>query len=137
MTKMEKMYQDCVGAWNSHQVDKLLSYVTDDIVYEDVPMAKVARGRAEMKALVTEMFATFPDFKLETKSLLASGDRAAAEWVMTGTFLGEIKSAGLKPTGKSFSVRGVSMFELNGEKVRRETDYYDGVTFLRQIGLMP
>lgn len=134
-TKMEKIYRDWCEAWNTDQVEKVLSYVTDDIVYEDVPMARVSRSKGEMKAFATEIFTGFPDFKLEVKSFLASGDRASAEWVMTGTFLGEIQSAGLKPTGKSFSVRGVSIAELRGEKITRHTDYYDGATLLRQIGV--
>jgi steroid delta-isomerase-like uncharacterized protein len=134
-TKKQKIYEDWCGAWNTDQVDKVLSYVTDDIVYEDVPMARVSRGKAEMKAFAQEAFTAFPDFKLELKSFLASGNRACAEYVMTGTFLGEIQSAGLKPTGKSFSVRGISMVELRGGKIRRHTDYYDGATFLRQIGV--
>jgi len=136
-TKLEKMYRDWCEAWNSHQVEKVLSYVTDDIVYEDVPMARVSRGKSEMKAFVTETYTAFPDFKLELKSFLASGDLASGEWVMTGKFLGEVQSAGIKPTGKSFSVRGISIAELRGDKIRRHTDYYDGATFLRQIGVMP
>jgi len=136
MTKQEKMYRDWCEAFNVHQVDKVLSFVTEDIVYEDVPLARVSRGTAEMRAFATEIFTAFPDFKLEVKSFVANDDMAAAEWVMTGTFLGEIQSAGMKPTGKGFSVRGASMAELRGGRIGRHTDYYDGAAFLRQIGVI-
>jgi len=136
-TQKQKIYEDWGGAWNTHQLEKYLSYVTNDIVYEDLPMAIVLHGKAELKARTQDNFTAFPDFKMEFKSFLSSGNRVISEWVMTGTFLGEVQSWGLKPTGKSFSVRGVSIIEFRGQKIRRQTDYYDGATFLRQAGFMP
>ena len=53
-----------------------------------------------------------------------------------GTFKGVLQPLGLQPTGKSFSVRGASVLELQGSKGRRNTDYYDSADFLRQIGVM-
>jgi ketosteroid isomerase-like protein len=41
------------------------------------------------------------------------------------------------PTGKSFSVPGASIIELQAGKIKRETLYWDSATFLRQLGLMP
>ena len=37
-------------------------------------------------------------------------------------------------TGNRFSVRGASVIELEDGRIRRNSDYYDGATFLRQIG---
>jgi len=54
---------------------------------------------------------------------------------MSGTFLGDWP--GLSPTGKSFSVRGASVCEVYGGKLKRESLYYDGLTFLQQLGVMP
>lgn len=136
-TKMQKIYEAWGEAWNAHQVDQVLSYVTDDIVYEGMGGARISRGKDEVKDYVAETFTAFPDFKLELKCFLASGDLAGSEWVMTGTFLGEVKSAPVKPTGKSFSVRGASITEFRGEKIKRHTDYYDGITYLRQMGVIP
>jgi predicted ester cyclase len=82
-----------------------------------------------------ECFSAFPDLKIEPKLVFSSGQWAGSEWSMTGTFKGELM--GIKPTGKSFSIKGGSITEFQGNKVKRNTDYYDGVTFLRQIGVMP
>jgi len=134
-TKLEKMYRDCCQAWSTHEVEKILSYYTDDVVYEDVVAARVMRGKAELKAFLMECFSAFPDLKIEPKLVFSSGQWAGSEWAMTGTFKGELM--GVKPTGKSFSIKGGSITEYQGNKVKRNTDYYDGVTFLRQIGVMP
>jgi hypothetical protein len=39
--------------------------------------------------------------------------------------------------GKKFSVRGVSVVEIEGRRIARETDYWDLATLLGQIGLLP
>lgn len=135
--KVEKTARDWCEAWNSHEVDRILSYVTDDIVYEGLAGARVMSGIAEMRAYLNETFSAFPDFEIDLKSLFASGRWAGSEWIMSGTFKGELQFLGLKPTGKSFSVRGASITELRGAKVRRNTDYYDGAVFFRQIGITP
>jgi len=134
-TKLEKMYRNLYEAWNTHDIEKILAYLTDDIAYEDMVAARVMHGKAELRIFIMETFTAFPDFKLDLESFFASGDWIGAEWVMSGTFKGE--AFGLKPTGKSFSVRGASITELRGDKVKRNTDYYDGITLMRQMGVMP
>ena len=136
-TKVEKMYRDWYEAWNTHEVEKILPYVTDDTVYEATVAGRVMHGKAELRSYITDSFNAFPDFKIDLKAFFVSGEWVGAEWVMSGTFKGVLQPFGLKPTGKSFSVRGATITELRGDKLKRNTDYYDGVTFLRQIGVMP
>jgi hypothetical protein len=41
-------------------------------------------------------------------------------------------------TGKRFSaVRGSSILELEAGKIRRESDYWDAATLMKQVGLLP
>ena len=41
-------------------------------------------------------------------------------------------------TGKRFSsVRGSSILELEAGKIRREAEYWDAATFMKQVGLLP
>lgn len=40
-------------------------------------------------------------------------------------------------TGNRFSVRGVSVLELERGKIRRISDYWDMAAFLRQLGILP
>ena len=136
-TKVEKMYRDWYEAWNTHEVEKILPYVTDDTVYEATVAGRVMHGKAELRSYITDSFNAFPDFKIDLKAFFVSGEWVGAEWVMSGTFKGVLQPFGLKPTGKSFSVRGATITELRGDKLKRNTDYYDGATFLRQIGVMP
>jgi len=133
---VEKMIRDSIAAYNAHDIERFLSFCTDDIIYEAMSGASVMRGKAEMRTYLGEAFSAFPDFKIDLKLVFPSAKLAAMEWIMSGTFKGVLRPLGLQPTGKSFSVRGASIAELQGGKVRRNTDYYDSADFLRQIGVM-
>jgi hypothetical protein len=41
----------------------------------------------------------------------------------------------LPATGRPFSVRGVNLFELEGGKIKEQSDYYDAARFLIQLGV--
>jgi steroid delta-isomerase-like uncharacterized protein len=95
----------------------------------------VNRGKKELNEFIKNTFVWSPDVKFEMKSFFSTGDRIASEWVMSGTHAGDVP--GLPATGKSFSIRGASIIELRKGKVSRQTDYYNLVSFLKQVGLLP
>lgn len=130
----EKMFREYLATWNTHDLDKIVSFFTDDCVYENLAREQTYRGKDELKAWANGAFVGIPDFKLEVKSLFVSGDWAACEWVMTGTQTGDLP--GLPATGKSFSVRGSTIVQLKGGKILRNSDYWDMATFLSQLGVM-
>ncbi len=129
--KNSDMLQREFAAWNSHDADKVASFFTDDVVYEDVAFGLVAHGHAEMRKMAADFFANVPDLKLEVVSSASMGNHGSVEWVFSGT------DAGLYKTGKKFSVRGASVFELRGGKFSANRDYYDSASIMRQVGVLP
>ena len=132
---VEKILMDYVAAWNSGDPERIASFLTDDCVFENLGGEDEHRGIEQIKAWATGVFAAFPDFNLEIKSLFVAGDWVGVEWIETGTHKGAMGSH--PPTGKSFAVAGASILELHQGKIKRETLYWDSATFLRQLGLMP
>ena len=116
-------------AWNTHDPDKVASFYTDDVVYEDVAFGTVARGRTAMRKLAADFFAAVPDLKLELVSDSLHNGYGAAEWVFSGT------DVGLYKTRKKFSVRGASVYRMQGRKCSNNRDYYDSATIMHQVGL--
>ena len=135
VTDVEKMFDDFNAAWNSHDVEKIVSFFADDGVHEDMAIGAVYRGKEELKVFISSSFVFFPDWKAEVKSRFGAGDWSAREWIMSGTHGGDLP--GLPATGKRFSVRGASITELHEDKIRRNTDYWNLALFLQQIGVMP
>jgi len=127
-------------AFNSRDVDRILTFYTDDAVYEDVPVVtngwgEPLRGHAMIREGLAEGFEALPDLGFELVSASGLGSRMAVEWLMTGTHLGDYP--GLPATGRSFSIRGVTLIELEGREIASSRDYYDAYLLMRQLGAVP
>ena len=112
-------------AWSTHDVERIAGYFTEDAVYEDVALGEVNRGKSAIKRFAESTFAALPGFAIKQKSLVVGDGSAAMEWIMTGTD---------RATERRFSVRGVSIMELEGGKIRRNSDYWNMADFQRQTG---
>ncbi len=133
---VKKMMGEYISAWNSHDVNQILSFFTDDGVLEDLALGVVSHGKKELTAFLNSSFTDIPDMKFKIKSDIGAGDWSGMEWVMSGTFV-HSSLPGMPATGKVFSVRGASIARFRGDKISHETDYYNLVTLLQHVGLMP
>jgi len=136
---LERMIDDWAVAWSSadsHDPERVLSLFADDCLFEDVTFGVHARGKQELRTFVNRAFAAVPDFKYEVRSRMITKRWAAIEWAMSGTQKGD--APGMPATGTPFSsVRGATILELEGDKIRRESDYWDAATYMRQVGILP
>jgi steroid delta-isomerase-like uncharacterized protein len=119
-------------AWSSHDVQQVFRLFTDDCIYEDVPTGAVNTGIDELRDFAEFFFSVAPDFKVELSKQFGSDRWAAGEWTMSGTQEGDMPN--LRATGKSFSIRGATIIELEHGKIRRCVDYWDMAAFLKQLG---
>jgi steroid delta-isomerase-like uncharacterized protein len=134
---LEGWFENWAAAWSSPgNAEKLVSLFTDDCVFEDVTFGVVARGKDELRSFANSAFAAVPDFNYGLRRWFAASQWAVIEWVMSGTHQGDFP--GMPATGKRFSsVRGSTILELDAGKIRRESDYWDAATFMKQLGLLP
>ena len=139
MNNLDQMFEDLALAWastDSNGPERVLGHFADDCVFEDVTLGATARGKDEFRSLLEGAFEAVPDIEYDVTSRLITARGAAIEWVMSGTHKGDFP--GMPATGKRFSsVRGASILELEGDKIRRESDYWDAATFMKQVGLLP
>jgi len=133
---LEQRIRDIFAALNAHDVEKYLSCTTDDILYENVAASVVSHGKEETRANLKGMFAAIPDLKMELRSCFTAGKYECSEWVMIGTVTGTLPG-GIQATGKSVSVRGVSVAERRENKLCRVSVYLDMATIMRQLGIVP
>jgi steroid delta-isomerase-like uncharacterized protein len=136
---LERLLDEWALAWSSTEntdLERVLALFADDGVFEDATFGVVVRGKEDLRRYVRGAFAAVPDFTYGVTSRFAASQWAAIEWVMSGTHKGDFP--GMPATGKRFSsVRGVSILELEAGKIRRESDYWDAATFMKQVGLLP
>lgn len=124
-----------LAAWNRGDVGRIGSLCAADAEYTEVATGTVYHGSAGCEEYARLTFAGAPDFELEATTIVRDGNRAVAEWIMSGTQTGDWP--GLPATGARFSVPGVSVIETDGALIRRVADYFDLCTLLRQLGALP
>ena len=126
------------AAWSSGDPGQLVALYTPDALYEEVAEGGiVARGPDEIRAaLAGGPFAAFPDdLRIELLAGFVTDGWAAAEWRQTSTHTGDLPD--FPATGRTVDFRGATIFELEGGKIRRDSEYFDFYTVLSQLGVIP
>ncbi len=104
---------------------------TQDCVIES-PSGGIHHGPAAAAQVLQAVFDGL-DVKLHQESLLIDGDSAAQVITLEGTDSGQF--LGLPPTGKSFRIPAVILYDLKDGQITRERRLYDFTGLLVQIGL--
>jgi predicted ester cyclase len=100
------------------------------------------RGRADIKAFITDFRAAFPDLNFwGTADLIAEGDYVVGQWEGGGTHTGpafnDFLAGGLPAaTGRKMHFTGTTVLKVVGGKIVQEIGLDDGVTALTQLGLL-
>ena len=123
------------GKGNVGVLDELLA--ADCVNYEQ--SNPELRGKEACKQWAVEVrranMQGFPDVEIELEDLVAEGDKVAKRWVFRGTNTGEY--AGIPPTGKQVTMRGITLYKLAGGKVTELYWNYDVLGLLQQLGALP
>ena len=80
-----------------------------------------------------------PDSKINLKNVVESGDWVFVEGEYSGTNTGPLASpqGTIPATGKRFVLPYVDVFEVRNGKIAKHRTYFDQMSFLGQLGLIP
>jgi steroid delta-isomerase-like uncharacterized protein len=123
---------DFIAAFNRNDVDGLLACFTADAVYVDNFYGEHA-GQARLRAMFEKMFREGTDYVWKMDVVVGEPTRAAAEW----TFGYTATEAVPRSAGRRVQFRGMSVFELRGDKIQRYREYWDTGRALLQLGFAP
>ena len=82
----------------------------------------------------------FSDIELEMSPLPVGGDQACVEWIATATHSGPLvvdDDAVIEATGRRITLRGVTVADFDGERIRAFRQYWDEVGLLVELDLLP
>jgi predicted ester cyclase len=130
------------GFWS----DSFNPGVIDEIAAPDMllkySLHEPRRGRADIKAFITDFRASFPDLNFwGTADLIAEGDYVVARWEGGGThtgpafkdfLIGSLPAA----TGRKLNFTGTTVLKVVDGKIAEEIGLDDGVAALTQMGLL-
>ena len=118
-----------VDAWNAGDVSSYLDLYSEDIKLHagayDFPN-KDAVGR-----MYKGMFATTSDVRLDIHETFGDEDKLAARYTVTARHTGEL--AGIPPTGRTFSITGITTMHFKNGAVVERWDSDDSAEVLEKL----
>jgi steroid delta-isomerase-like uncharacterized protein len=112
-----EVLQAFADAWNRHDADALMSFMSDDCVFEasagpDVCGSRCV-GREAVRAAFADVWAVFPDAHWGDARHFVVGDRGVSEWTFTGT----------RTDGTRVEVHGCDLFTFRDGKIALKNSY--------------
>jgi len=112
-----EVLQAFADAWNRHDLDALMTFMTEDCVFEasagsDAFGTRYA-GREAVRTGFAEVWATFPDAHWGSARHFVRGDRGVSEWIFTGT----------RADGTRVEVHGCDLFTFRDGKIALKNSY--------------
>ena len=112
-----EMLQAFAEAWNRHDLDALMSFMTEDCVFEASAGVDVCGtrfvGRESVRAGFAEVWATFPDAQWRDARHFVLEDRGVSEWTFTGT----------RADGTRVEVNGCDLFTFRDGRISLKNSY--------------
>ena len=104
-------------AWNRHDADALMTFMTEDCVFEasagDEVCGRRSEGRRAVRAAFADVWVTFPDAHWGNARHFVCGDRGVSEWTFTGT----------RADGTRVEVHGCDLFTFRDGRIRLKNSY--------------
>lgn len=109
--------QAFADAWNRHDADAIMAFMTDDCVFEasagpDACGTRYA-GREAVRHGFTDVWMTFPDAHWGNATHFVQGDRGVSEWTFTGT----------RSDGSRVEVHGCDLFTFRDGRICLKNSY--------------
>lgn len=92
-------------------------------------------GIDSMKAYYANFLTGFSNIEFTIKDIFGQGDKLVKHWKFKGNHTGMF--FGIPATGKKVSIEGTTLVRMIGGKIVEESDFYDNLDFLQQLGVIP
>ncbi|TCZ82812.1 ketosteroid isomerase-related protein [Lysobacter sp. N42] len=119
-------------AFNRGDREGMLALLADDVVH-DLNQGPRETGREAFRAFLARMDRSYSE-RLTGIEVMTSADgtRAAAEYVVHGTYLAD--DEGLPPArGQAYVLPGGAFFEVRNGRIARVTNYYNLGDWIAQV----
>ncbi len=108
---MLKLLDDFARAWNRHDLDALMSMMTDECVFDASAGDQIAgerfAGRDAVRGAFSAVFEQFPDAHWGNARHFVVGDRGWSEWTFSGTLR----------DGRRVEVNGCDLFTFRDGRI--------------------
>ncbi|HZQ27460.1 MAG TPA: ester cyclase [Acidimicrobiales bacterium] len=134
MSDAARVHQDMLEAVTEQDIERFRALLHPDYTYtgnDGVELPGVDAGVAQVEIYVR----AFPDLTFELRCQYAEGNASIMEFTARGTHKEEL--AGIPATGRQVTVPVCDIIEVRDGKVYREREYYDVMSMMQQLGVVP
>lgn len=136
-TRASELMRAAFAAIDGKDLERLATIWDERSTDDFIALGTVVSGRKALRAFFGDMFTAFPDLRMKVEHIHDVDERTAVgQWRLEGHFTGG-PFAGIQPTGRYVELRGIDVMRFEDGKLRHNDVYYDGLSFARQIGLLP
>ena len=111
-----------IHAFQGAEGSQTVEIHAEDCEVGNVSVSETFRGHEGLREFWTEYRKTFDEMKYTFRNVFATKEGAALEWTTQGT-----------SNGDSVAYDGVSILEIEGDKVARFMAYFDSRTLTKQV----
>jgi steroid delta-isomerase-like uncharacterized protein len=136
----QELVASWLAAWNSHDPDRVLDLLTDDVEAHDDSWPKAMRGHRDVREFLEALWRAVPDMSFELLAgpyVIPDEPRASFHWRGSGTFTGRMDPPGFAPTGRRWEIDGADFHEYRDGRISRLRVVFDLMSVSRQLGVMP
>lgn len=109
--------QAFADAFNRHDADALMRFMTEDCVFEASAGADACGARyvgsEAVRAAFADVWATYPDAQWRAPRHFVCGERGVSQWTFTGT----------RADGSRVEVDGCDLFTFRGDRIALKDSY--------------
>ena len=113
----QKLLEDYAAAWNDHDIDRIMWYMTDDCVFETgggtERYGTRHAGYERVRERFLEVIEEYPDVSFENAIHFCHGNLGCSEWTFTTT---------AKDGGK-VEIDGCDIFSIENDKIKSKRSY--------------
>ena len=131
--------QGLIDAFNRSDWDGCRALLTAKSVYDEVGTSRRLEGVNEIISSLQGWKKAMPDVKGTVTNSFASGHTANLEVTWQGTHTGPLQtpSGVVEATGKKQTTRSSFLMNIEGGKIGESKNYFDMLSFLNQLGVLP
>lgn len=124
MTLLEDVIKKYIEAFNAQEVDKMISFFTEDCRYEvisNIAKPVICEGKQKLKEMSLSSNALLKERSQTVNNWVIAEHKVALEFTYHAIVAQDLPN-GLK-AGQALHLRGVSIYEFEGDKIKRLMDF--------------
>ena len=106
------------AAFNSRDVDRIMSFFTDDCTFYMArgpePCGRRVHGKTELRRILADRFKVIPDMRWEHVDHFITGNRAVTVWMVSGR----------GADGELLDYQGCDLYEFRGDKILKKNTFW-------------